>query len=62
VLTRAEEEKLREGKIIETQSQVLNDLSPILWKWRDLAKKVTYYATEANSIASPVSRRFGLPG
>lgn len=57
VLKRAEEKKLREGKIIEAQSQLLDDLSRILWKWRYLAKKVTYYASEANREKFEVARR-----
>jgi hypothetical protein len=57
VLKRAEEKKLREGKIIEAQSQLLDDLSRILWKWRYLAKKVTYYASEANSEKFEIARK-----
>jgi hypothetical protein len=57
VLKRAEEKKLREGKIIEAQSQLLDDLSRILWKWRYLAKKVTYYASEANREKFEIARR-----
>jgi hypothetical protein len=33
----------RQGKIIEAQSKLLDDLSTLLWKWRYLAKKVAYY-------------------
>ncbi len=33
----------RQGKIIEAQSKLLDDLSGLLWKWRYLAKKVVYY-------------------
>lgn len=57
VLKRAEEKKLREGKIIEAQSQLLDDLSRILWTWRYLAKKVTYYASEANREKFEIAKR-----
>jgi hypothetical protein len=57
VLKRAEEKKLRKSKIIEAQSQLLDDLSRILWKWRYLAKKVAYYASEANREKFDTARR-----
>lgn len=40
---RFEAELARQGKIIEAQSKLLDDLSRILWQWRYLAKKVVYY-------------------
>jgi hypothetical protein len=59
VLKRVEESKLREqkkfeadlvrqGKIIEAQSKLLDGLSQLLWKWRYLAKKVVYYGAQGN--------------
>jgi len=59
VLKRVEERKLREqkkfeadllrqSKILEAQSKLLDDLSGLLWKWRYLAKKVVYYGAEEN--------------
>jgi hypothetical protein len=59
VMKRVEDRKLREqkkfeadlarqGKIIEAQSKLLDDLSALLWKWRYLAKKVVYYGAENN--------------
>ena len=60
VLKRVEERRLREqkkfeadlvrqGKIIEAQSKLLDDLSQLLWKWRYLAKKVAYYSAQGNA-------------
>jgi hypothetical protein len=60
VLKRVEERRLREqkkfeadlvrqGKIIEAQSKLLDDLSKLLWKWRYLAKKVVYYGAQGNA-------------
>lgn len=59
VLKRVEERKLREqkkfeadlvrqGKILDAQSKLLDDLSGLLWKWRYLAKKVVYYGAQEN--------------
>ena len=59
VLKRIEERKLREqkkfeadlarqGKIIDAQAKLLDDLSCLLWKWRYLAKKVVYYGAQKN--------------
>jgi RNAse (barnase) inhibitor barstar len=59
VLKRIEERKLREqkkfeadlvrqSKIIEAQSKLLDALSGLLWNWRYLAKKVVYYGAEEN--------------
>jgi len=68
VLKRIEERKLKEqkkfeaelarqGKIIEAQSQLLDDLGRTLWKWRYLAKKVTYYGSEANREKFDIARK-----
>lgn len=59
VLGRIEERKLlerkkfdadlvRQSKILEAQSKLLEDLSGLLWKWRYLGKKVVYYGAEKN--------------
>ena len=59
VLKRIEERKLREqkkfeanlvrqNKIIEAQSKLLDDLAGLLWNWRYLAKKVVYYGAQEN--------------
>jgi len=68
VLKRVEERKLREqkkseaelarqGKIIEAQDKLLDDLSSILWKWRYLAKKVVYYGAEENTERYEIARK-----
>lgn len=68
VLKRIEERKLREqkrfeadlarqGKIIDAQSKLLDDLSQLLWKWRYLAKKVVYYGAQENSERYDLARR-----
>jgi len=68
VLKRVEERKLREqkkfeadlarqGKIIEAQSKLLDDLSQLLWKWRYLAKKVVYYGAQENTERYDLARR-----
>lgn len=68
VLKRVEERKLREqkkfeadlarqGKIIEAQSKLLDDLSQLLWKWRYLAKKVLYYGAQENTERYDLARR-----
>ena len=60
VLKRVEERKLREqkkfeaglvrqGKIIDAQAKLLDDLSQLLLKWRYLAKKVVYYGAQQNT-------------
>jgi F0F1-type ATP synthase membrane subunit b/b' len=43
-----DERKLRQGKIIEAQAKLLDDLSQLLWKWRYLAKQVVYYGVQEN--------------
>jgi RNAse (barnase) inhibitor barstar len=35
----------RQGKLIDSQSKLLDDLTQILWKWRYLAKSVVYYGS-----------------
>lgn len=68
VLKRVEERRLREqkkfeadlvrqGKIIEAQSQLLDDLSQLLWKWRYLAKKVVYYGAQENMERYDLARK-----
>ena len=68
VLKRVAERKLREqkrfeadlarqGKIIEAQSKLLDDLSQLLWKWRYLAKKVVYYGAQENRERYDLARR-----
>ena len=68
VLKRVEERKLREqkkfeadlarqGKIIEAQSKLLDDLSQLLWKWRYLAKKVVYYGAQENTERYDLARK-----
>lgn len=68
VLKRIEERKLREqkrfeadlarqGKIIDAQSKLLDDLSQLLWKWRYLAKKVVYYGAQENRERYDLARR-----
>ena len=47
----------RQGKIIKAQSQLLDDLTRILWKWRYLAKKVTYYASESSKEQFEIARK-----
>jgi hypothetical protein len=60
VLKRVEERKARhqkkfeadlarQGKIIDAQSKLLDDITAVLWKWRYLAKKVAYYGREENA-------------
>jgi len=67
VLKRIEERKLleqkkfetdlaRESKIVEAQSNLLEDLTQILWKWRYLAKKVVYYASGKNKELYQVAK------
>jgi F0F1-type ATP synthase membrane subunit b/b' len=36
----------RQGKILEAQSKLLDDVTTLLWKWRYLAKKVVYYGAD----------------
>ena len=68
VLKRVEERKLRaqkkfeadlarQGKIIEAQSKLLDDLSQLLWKWRYLAKKVVYYGAQENTERYDLARK-----
>lgn len=68
VLKRVEERKLRaqkkfeadlarQGKIIEAQSTLLDDLSQLLWKWRYLAKKVVYYGAQENTERYDLARK-----
>jgi hypothetical protein len=68
VLKRIEERKLREqkkfeadlarqGKIIEAQSKLLDDLSQLLWNWRYLAKKVVYYGAQGNTERYDLARK-----
>jgi hypothetical protein len=68
VLKRVEERKLREqkkfeadlarqGKIIEAQVKLLDDLSRLLWKWRYLAKKVVYYGAHENTEDYDLARK-----
>jgi hypothetical protein len=68
VLKRVEERKLREqkkfeadlvrqGKILEAQSKLLDDLSGLLWKWRYLAKKVVYYGAQQNMKRYDLARK-----
>ena len=40
---------MREGKIIDAQAKLLDDLSRVLWRWRYLAKKVVYYAARKDA-------------
>lgn len=48
LLQRIDEAKIRQAKIIEAQSKLLDDLSQILWKWRYMAKQVVYYGANGN--------------
>jgi hypothetical protein len=48
ILRRIDEAKIRQGKIIEAQSKLLDDLSQLLWKWRYMAKQVVYYGANGN--------------
>jgi len=48
---------IRQGKIIESQSKLLDDLSGLLWKWRYLAKKVVYYGSEKNMERYDLARK-----
>ena len=48
---------IRQGKIIESQSKLLDDLSELLWKWRYLAKKVVYYGSEKNMERYDLARK-----
>lgn len=68
VLKRIEERKLREqkkfeadlarqGKIIDAQAKLLDDLSQLLWKWRYLAKKVVYYGAQENTERFELARK-----
>lgn len=41
----------RQGRIIDAQSKLLDDLSQTLWQWRYLAKKVVYYADRGDRDA-----------
>lgn len=36
----------RQAKVIEAQSKLLNDLTAMLWRWRYLCIRLTYYAGE----------------
>jgi hypothetical protein len=38
----------RQGKIIESQSTLLDDLTASLWRWRYLCMRVTYYGGQGN--------------
>jgi hypothetical protein len=57
VLKRVEERRLRRGKIIEAQSKLLDDLSELLWRWRYLTIKVTYYAVRGGGEAYEAARK-----
>ena len=48
ILKRIDEGKIRQGKIIEAQSKLLDDLSQLLWKWRYMAKQVVYYGAKGD--------------
>jgi len=67
VLKRIEERKLseqkkfetdqaRQSKIVEAQSNLLEELTQILWEWRYLAKKVLYYASGKNKELYQVAK------
>ena len=47
----------RQGKIIEAQSKLLDDLSQLLWKWRYLAKKVVYYGALEDTERYQLARK-----
>jgi hypothetical protein len=47
----------RQGKIIEAQSKLLDDLSQLLWNWRYLAKKVVYYGAQGNTERYELARK-----
>lgn len=57
VLKRVEERRLRRGKIIEAQSKLLDDLSELLWRWRYLTIKVTYYAVTGGGAAYEMAKK-----
>jgi flagellar basal body-associated protein FliL len=39
----ADAEKARQGKVIEAQSTLIDDVTSALWKWRYIYMKITYY-------------------
>ena len=68
VLKRVEERKLRDqkkfeadlarqGRILEAQSKLLDDLSRLLWKWRYLAKKEVFYGAQENTERYDLARK-----
>ncbi|MCA1814944.1 MAG: hypothetical protein LC746_00790 [Acidobacteria bacterium] len=57
VLKRVEERRLRRGKIIEAQSKLLDDLSALLWGWRYMTVKVTYYAVKGDAERYAAARK-----
>jgi len=49
VLKVVDERRLRQGKLIESQAKLLDDLTHTLWTWRYLAKSVAYYGARGES-------------
>lgn len=52
-----EADLVRQGKILEAQSKLLDDLSELLWKWRYLAKKVVYYGAKEDVDQYQLARK-----
>ena len=48
VLKFVDERRLRQAKIVDAQAKLLDDLTRILWRWRYLAKRVTYYGANGD--------------
>ena len=57
VLNIVQERKLRQAKLVDSQSKLLDDLTRILWKWRYLAKSVAYYRTRNDSERYECARK-----
>lgn len=47
----------RQGKLIDAQSKLLDDLTQILWKWRYLAKSVVYYRSRSDKERYDAARK-----
>lgn len=46
ILKRYEAGLARQTRLIEAQSRLLDELTAVLWKWRYLAKQVSYYGVK----------------
>lgn len=52
-----EAELVRQGKLIEAQVKLLDDLTKMLWEWRYLAKSITYYASHGERERFETSKK-----